>query len=241
MTSCRPSTSARAAGENGVALIIALMAMSLMMALGVALILTTMVEMKTSSNYREGTEALYAADAAVERAMAELLAVPDWTPLLNGTVTSTFIDGSPSGERTLPVGSTIDLSEATNMMRCGKVSSCSDAEMDANTEDRPWGKNNPRWQLYACGPLSSLLPGESIESRMYVIVWVADDPSETDNQPGVDGAPAVSPALDNPGRGVVTMVARAYGPEDVRRTIAVTLARTSSPAGVRILSWGEVR
>ena len=49
--------------EDGVALIVALMATMLMTALGVALILTTSSETMITANYRNGQEALYAADA----------------------------------------------------------------------------------------------------------------------------------------------------------------------------------
>src|SRR5829696_8610085 len=92
----------RAGDEQGVALIVALMAMMLMMALGTALVLTTMTEGKIANNYRAGTEALYAADAGVERVMQDILTVPDWNNVLSGAVTSSFIDGAPSGERSLP-------------------------------------------------------------------------------------------------------------------------------------------
>jgi hypothetical protein len=222
----RPLAS-RARDEQGIALIIALMAMTLLMALGVALVLTTMTETKIASNYRDGTEALYAADAAVERVMQDILTVPDWNNILNGTVTSAFIDGEPFGQRTLPDGSKLDLTEATNVLRCGHVAACSDAEMDALTNERPWGKNNPRWQLYAYGPLNDMLPTETINSNMYVIVWIADDPSELDDNPAKDGAPTASGAA-NPGAGVLAMVAQAYGPSGVQRTIEVTLARTDT-------------
>ena len=85
--------------EDGIALIVALMAMMLMMALGIALVLTTTTETQISANYREGTEALYAADAAVERVMDDILTVPDWNDILTGTARSAFIDGAPTGTR----------------------------------------------------------------------------------------------------------------------------------------------
>src|SRR5688572_25579643 len=168
--------------ERGVALIVALMAMMLLMALGMSLVLTTTTETRISSNYREGSEALYAADAAVERVMQDLLTVPDWNTILNGTVTSAFVDGT-AGARTLPDGSSLNLTEATYMVRCGKITACSDAEMNAVTAERPWASNNPRWQLYGFGPMEDMLPTGTINSRMYVVVWVADDPSENDNNP----------------------------------------------------------
>ena len=99
--------------EEGIALIVAMMAMLLMTALGVALVLTTSSETLISSNFRNGGEALYAADAVVERALDDLLTVPDWNTLLSGSVQSAFVDGPPSGARTLPDGSTINLSQGT--------------------------------------------------------------------------------------------------------------------------------
>jgi hypothetical protein len=234
----------RARDEQGVALIVALMSMILMMALGTALILTTMTEGKIANNYRDGTEALYAADAAIERVMQDLLTVPDWNTMLgnpnealtaccSGAVTSSFIDGPASGQRTVP-GGKIDLTEATNLVRCGHVTACSDAELKANPNDRPWGWNNPKWQLYAYGPLSDMLPTEGINSQIYVVVWIADDPSENDNLPMKDGdpPPGCDPETDddcfNPGRGVIAMLAHAYGPNGVHRAVEVTLARTDT-------------
>lgn len=69
-------------GEDGVALVIAVMSMMLMTALGSALILTTMTETGVSSNYVSGLETFYAADAAVERTLADLPATEDWSALV---------------------------------------------------------------------------------------------------------------------------------------------------------------
>lgn len=218
----------RLADEQGVALIISLMSMFLLTALGVALVLTTMTETKIAGNYRDGTEALYAADAAVERVMQDLLTVPDWNKVIAGQLTSSFIDGDPGGERMLTSGLRLNLTEATNLLRCGKTAGCADADMNAFTDERPWGTNNPRWQLYAYGPMEDMLPFESINSTTYVVVWIADDPSECDGQPLVDGALVAGSCDVNPGTGVVSMVAKAYGPSGVERTIEVTLARTDT-------------
>src|SRR5688500_12201988 len=170
----RRPVAARLGDEQGVALVIALLSMLLLTALGMALTLTTSTEGRIAYNYRDGVEALYAADAAVERVMQDVLTVPDWNRIVDGTVTSAFIDG-PIGERTLPGGAKLDLVQATAMVRCGKTS-CSDAAMDAFTDERPWGVNNPRWQLYAYGPISEMLPTDTINSNVYAIVWIADDP-----------------------------------------------------------------
>jgi hypothetical protein len=187
-----------------------------------------MTETRISGNYREGSEALYAADAAIERVMQDLLTVPDWnTVLADGGTTSAFIDGVP-GDRDLPDGTSLNLNEATNMVRCGKVA-CADADITTSTAERPWGDNNPRWQLYAYGRMSDMLPTDTINSRMYVIVWVADDPSENDGDATQDGGvPADAGEEDNPGTGVVSLLAHAYGPDGVRRVVEVTVARTDT-------------
>ena len=218
---------ARLADERGIALIISLMAMMLMMALGTALVMTTMTETKIAGNYRSGNETLYAADAAVERVIQDILTVPNWDDILSGAVTSAFIDGAASGQRVLPNGARIDLSEATGIVSCGKTS-CSSADLDALTDERPWGKNNPRWQLYAYGPLEDMLPTGTITSRQYVLVWIADDPSENDDDPLKDGQPPANGAMSNTGRGVLSMLAQAFGADGTSRTIEVTLARTDT-------------
>ena len=61
--------------------------------------------------------------------------------------------------------------------------------MDAYSEERPWLVNNPRWQLFAYGNVGDLLPTGTINSPFYVVVLIGDDPSETDDNPLVDGGP----------------------------------------------------
>jgi len=212
-----------ARSQNGVAMVIAMMAMLLMSALGLALVLTTTSETLISANFRNGQEAVYAADAVIERAVDDLLTVPDWNKLLSGAEQSGFIDGPPSGPRTLKDGSTIDLTQAINMANCQKISDCTAAEMNANTGERPWGANNPRWKLYAYGNLNDMLPTETINSPYYVVLFVGDDPSENDNDPTTDGASAT-----NPGAGVLAMRAEAFGPRGAHKVIEVTLARTDT-------------
>jgi len=210
--------------EHGIAMIIAMMAMLLMSALGIALVLTTSSETMIASNFSNSSEALYAADAAVERSMEDILTVPDWNKLLDGSAQSAFVDGPPSGVRTLPDGSTIDLTQAINMANCGKVTTCSSADMDAPTPERPWATNNPRWKLYSYAKLKDLLPTtDTINSSYYIVVMVADDPSENDDDPSKDGA-----SDTNPGSGVIAMRAEAFGPRGAHKVIELTLARTDT-------------
>jgi hypothetical protein len=218
--------------EDGIAMIMAMAATLLMSALGIALVLTTSSETIIASNFRDASEAAYAADAVFERSINDLVMVPDWNTVLTGAVQSAFIDGAPSGRRTLADGSTIDLGQILSMTNCGKAAICSDADLDAVTAERPWGANNPRWQLYAYGNLTDMLPGHRIDSPYYVLLMVGDDPSETDGKPFEDG-------IDTPGAGILALRAAALGPRGVRRTIDMTVVRAA--AGLRVLSWRDVR
>jgi hypothetical protein len=128
----RRATSLRT-GEQGLALIVTLLAMSLMMALGMALVLTTMTESRIASGYRDGAAALYAADAIIERALRDVLAAPDVHGILDGTVVSEFTDGPAGGVRRVPGGGDVDLTKSTELVRAG----------------------NPLWQLYAYGAVGS--------------------------------------------------------------------------------------
>src|SRR5256885_15457185 len=209
--------------EDGIALIVAMMAMLLMTALGVALVLTTSSETMIAGNFRNSQEGLYAADAAIERAMDDVLTVPDWNKLLDGSTQSAFVDGPPSGQRTLLDGSTIDLTQALNMANCQKVTTCSAADVTAYTSERPWGLNNPVWRLYGYSNLRDMLPAtDTINSSYYVMVMVGDDPSDNDGNPLLDGGglgacpvgqvSAGSPATCHPGYGVLAPPAEAFGP-----------------------------
>lgn len=220
-------TAARAAtgSDRGTALITAIMATLLLSALGLALVLSTSTEGMIAGNFRNGQEALYAADGAVERVMDDLLTVPDWNNILQGNVRSAFIDGAPSGNRVLPDGTTINLTAATNVANCGHIAACTVAEMNTSTEDRPWGTNNPRWVLYAYGPLNTMVPTGTLNSNIYVIVWVGDDQSENDDDPTTDGN-----TQTNPGSGVLAMHVEAYGPQGTHKVLEVTVAKTNSSA-----------
>jgi hypothetical protein len=229
------SRTLRAGAEEGVALVVTLMAIALLMALGSALVMTTMGETRIASSYRDGVEALYAADAGVERVLGDIAAVADWNTILDGTSRSTFVDGPPAGRRQVDGGAALDLTEATSVVRCGKAAACSEADLNATTEDRPWGRNNPRWQLYAYGPLAGLSPG-TIDSRIYLVVWVADDPAENDDNALRDGGPPVPPGpAPNPGGGVISVRARSFAPGGVSRTLEAIVARGGG--GVRIVRW----
>jgi len=228
--------------DRGVALVAVMAASALLLALGLSLATTTAVEVGIAANHRDAVQTLHAADAALESTIAELATVPMWDDVLGGGVRSWFHDGA--GVVALPDGSRLDLRAETGLLRCG-APACDDADMDQETAERPWGRNNPRWTVYASGRLAQLLREAAPTSRAYVVVWVGDDPSENDAQPLRDGGPsavvnAANPA--NPGRGALWLHVRAYGPSGARRTLEAVVERDARlpPDTLRIRAWREI-
>jgi len=200
------------------ALIVALAATVLMVALASAVSLLTGTETRIAGNHRAAGEVLHAADAALAVASLELAAAADWNAILAGGLTSSCVDGAPGVRETM--SGSIELGELTNTVR---------------TDARPWGANNPIWQLYAHGRLRNMVGGDS---DVYVVVWVGDDPAECDGRPDVDGAPCPGA---NAGKDVISVLVHAYGAAGTRRAIEATFARTPDPLHLRPLSWREVR
>ena len=189
-------------GERGSALIIALLAAVVLSGLGLGLMMLTNTEGTIASNYRSGNQTLYAADAAIERVMSDLLMTPNWNEILSGTAKSGFIDDTLTP--TLPSRQQVNLTTLTSEIQYATDSTLT------------FGPNNPRWRLFAYGRLSEMASTNMINSDEYVVVWVSDDPAETDGDPSADT------------NGVVTVLAQAIGQRGSYRTVEVTVAKTDS-------------
>ena len=211
------------ASEQGVAILVAIMALLLMTAIGSVLILTSSSETIIAAHFRDSVEARYAAGAMIERGMDDLGGIADWTLATDGAVRSSWVDGAASGSRTLADGSTIDLTQIVNLASCQKPTPCSTAEMDAVTADRPWGASNPRWVLLAYGAVRDFLPGSSTIDSPYYVVLLA-------------GA-AVAPA----GWDAIALRAEAFGPRNSHAVVETTAGRVAGTAPARFLSWRELR
>jgi hypothetical protein len=219
--------------EHGMALVLVLLCSMLFLALGGALVTVVSTEATISATFRDGAVALAAADAAIVRVIADLATMTNLDAALSGVATSTFIDGAPGAPRRLPDGTVIDLLTAANLECCGEAV-CMDAQMDAVTPDRPWGMNNPRWQTFGSGWLRDVAPQVADPPHVYVVVWIGDDPFETDGDPLRDEQDVR--AL---GHQTVLLRAVAYAAHSVRRTIEVIARRDEGV--VRLTSWREIR
>ena len=220
--------------EAGSALIVVLLALTLVGAVGASLALSSSGETIVAGGFTRIQDTRSAAEAGLERAMADLRWIDDWRALPGGVTLSAFTDGPPAGVRRLPDGALLDLARVVSLANCGKTTACTSADVVANgTGQRPWGANNPVWRLFAYAPLAALLPGGSIRSSAYVVVLIADDPSETDANPAIDGTEPCTngqvPPACNPGSGVLALRAEAFGPRGAHVTVEAIVERPSAP------------
>ena len=202
--------------ERGSALVVVLTATAVVLALASALTLIAVSESAVSASFVRGSQAAYLAEAAVERTVAELDAVTDWSAALTGLASSSLRDGAAEGVHEAG-GVVVDLTALTTALNRSAAS-------------RPFGANNPQWRLFVWGP-AEWLTGAGVVG--YLAVWVADDPDEQDDDPLTDGG-------KDPGRGVLLLTAHAFGPGGVRRMVEVTVVRRPSRS-TRALVWRPVR
>lgn len=212
-------------GDRGVALIAVLLAMTLLLALAGGVMQVTVTESRIAGHHRDSVHVRYAAEAMVERIRADIRDVPDIDRLLAGPAVASFADGPPAGVRAIH-DDTIDLTELTNVERCGQTAACSDAAISAVTAERPWGANNPHWRLYAHAWMHDVL-GSMSGPPVYAVAWIGDDPDETDG----------NPLRDTAGQARVAVRVRAYGPHGARREVDAILAGV--PRRAHVVGWVE--
>ena len=227
--------------ERGIALILAVLFTSFLCAIGLGLALIVFMDRLAVGNMRGSVGLLYAADAAIEVAARDLSREDDWSSVLAGLQRGSLTDGVPGGVRQTP-GASINLTALTNQLNCGSDADCTSAQMDTSTRDRPWAGNNPRWQLYGYAPFGTSAELER-PSPCYLVIWIADDAREQDDDPSSDAIEA------EPGHGILRVRAEAFGYGGARRGIEAELVRFCLPAGtpgscrasIRVQSWLEVR
>jgi hypothetical protein len=231
-----------AADDRGAALVVVLLSTIVVVTLGLLVARTATVETEIAANTRAAVQALALADGAAHRAAADLADLASWDPVLAGAATAGFFDGAHGQRRS--GGSTIDLDRETAWLWCD-APACGGRSPDTSTSARPWGRNNPRWTVYASGAAAALLGAGASSAPGYVVVWVGDDAAENDADPLRDGGVPVAEAgtLENPGRGVLVLRVVAWGARGSRRELEVVVEREDAEAqtGLRVRAWREVR
>lgn len=223
----RPRRRAPVRRERGAALLIVITLVLMLAAVGAAVSIASRTETLLAASFKQGREALYAAEGIVALSVRDLAGMADWSAALSGRAASSFTDGSALGARTLPGGDTVTL--------CCSRRSLTDEVQQRAHDGRSWGDNTPRWQIFAWGPASGWLATGRIDSAIYVVAWVADDPGDGDGDPAVDA------------NGILALYGQALAPGGGRRVIDVLIGREPAgeegapPGPPRILSWREVR
>jgi hypothetical protein len=228
--------------ERGIALIMVILVTTFLSALGLGVLLAVFMDRLATGNMAGSVAMLYAADSAIELAAHDLAQIEDWNLILTGMARGSLTDGAPSGTRTLQGGGVVDLTTTTNMLNCGRTTNCTNAQMNANSKERPWGANNPRWRLFTYGAMAQLSAIARPEP-CYLAVWIADDGREQDGDPLSDEA-----LVNAPGHGIVRVHAEAFGFAGSKRAIEAELLRVCSGGdengclpGIRVQSWQELR
>jgi hypothetical protein len=216
-------------GNSGTALLAALIVMAIVAAMGLGLALSTSLEPLAAANYEANHAARLAAEAGVAIAVHELADIGDWNLALTGAARSAVME---QGDITvdLPDGSQAGLDELTARATCGRPGACLDTERSAITSARPWGPNNPRWQVFGHGRLGHLIPEGAGLPETVVVVWLADDPAEIDGDPLRDSG--VGPGGEwRPGGCVLAVRAEAFGARFAHRTLLAIVARPAQGCG----------
>ncbi len=206
--------------ESGAALLLALMTAALLSAIAASLIVTTSVDMLIAGNYRASLETLYVVEAGVERAIAELAGVPDWSAVLSpspANAVASFDDRSSTSSA--PDG---------RILSVALLTAARQTMSDTVYGRARFGEDRPVWQLYAHAPLEHILPPGIIAPPGYVLVWVADDGGDGDGNPETDA------------NGQVLLHGDGYGLGGGRRSVEVAIGR-AAPTAVRVLSWKDQR
>jgi hypothetical protein len=228
--------------QSGVALVVVLLAIGLLSATAMGLALSSTITRLTGANQDEAVMLANASEAALELAARELASIADWDNVLLGVQTSTQVDGAP-GLRHVAPGVSIDLVTLTNLATCRRAQLCTDPQVRATTQERPWGDNNPRWRLFVHRPLPTA-PLAIGAPPVYAVVWLGDDAAEIDGDPLADGA-----GPDQPGRYTMRARAEAFGPRGGRHAIEAEFTRVCQregavercAPGIRVQSWRTVK
>ena len=197
------------------ALVAALMAGFLLLTYGLATAFMANTETAIASGDRAGREALYAADAGAQAAIAELARAGTWDVFLAGQTSPLLHDTTLVAN--VQASAAVDLTART-------------ATLQAATDAVSSGGDRSEWHLYAWGPASMLLSSSASIGPFYLAVWLADHSGDSDGNPSSDA------------NGIVIIHAESYGPGGLLRGVeyAVSRAPTTGSRPI-VLSWRELR
>jgi len=205
--------------ERGVALLMALVTAALVTAIATAMVMSSSTDLVITGNTRASMEAMYAAEAAGQRAIGELATIGDWSTVLAappGNVTATFDEGETMVRA--PDGRPLSVPVLTAARQAAS----------AVTYGPGFGADSPVWRLFGHADIRALLPPGVTSPPAYVLIHVADDGGDGDGDPERDA------------NGQLIVYAEAYGVSGAHRAVELAVSRVT-PGTIRVLSWKDPR
>ena len=205
--------------ERGVALLMALVTAALVTAIATTMVMSSSTDLVITGNTRASTEAMYAAEAAGQRAIGELATIADWSTVLAappGNVTATFDEGETMVRA--PDGRSLSVPVLTAARQTAS----------AVTYGPGFGADSPVWRLFGHADIRALLPPGVTSPPAYVLIHVADDGGDGDGDPESDA------------NGQLIVYAEAYGVSGAHRAVELAVSRVT-PGTIRVLSWKDPR
>jgi hypothetical protein len=212
-------------GEAGSALLIVLTLTFLFSALAIGTTTVVSVETVVSGRFKDGVEAMYVADAGLALVIAELRELPDWTPVLQGTIRSGLSRGPFLGSAAVAGG--------TVFLCCGGVSVGARLARESAVDPVP-ARRALVWRPYLWSEWDAVVP-QPQSGQLFLVVFVQDDAEDGDT----DGTTDLN--------GIVVIRAETVRPDGLRRVVETLAAREPGdpalgvPDRIRILHWREVR
>jgi hypothetical protein len=211
---------------RGSALISVLLLMFLFAAASIGMATVVRMETTMGARFVEAAEAVYAADAGLNLALAEMRTLADWTTVLSGASQSALSQGTFDGAKRVPGGGTV-------LACCGPSSVAGRLERESAAYPVASRAALP-WRPFLWSALDQLAP-RSPPSRLFLAVFVQDDEEDGDGDGGRDA------------NGRVVVRSEAVHPDGLRRSVEALVARDpGDPArniapAIRLLRWREVR
>ena len=222
----------RAGRGSAVLLVLLLLTLFSAIALGAAAVVR--VELLLAARHQLSVEARYAAEAALEVATAELRSVTDWSAVVAGARTSSRSAGAFGTATGLPGGGSL-------LLCCGPTSAAGRLDAETAAASVP-ARRAAVWRPFLWTPLHAVAP-RSVPSRLYVVVWVANDEADAAGGAGADT------------NDTLMLHAEGLSVGSTRRAIEARVARPPPPGGeeedpgaadlrrrrVTTVTWREVR
>ncbi|MGH9309423.1 MAG: hypothetical protein ACRD1U_08625 [Vicinamibacterales bacterium] len=221
-------------GQAGSAVLTVILVMVLFSAVAITAAVVVRVEILVADHYKDSVAALFAADAGLDAAVAELRTLPDWTIVVSGMRQSAHAQGPFAGRKAVPGGGSV-------LVCCGTDSASARLATDTALSPLP-ARRAVQWRPFLWTAIDALAPRDPA-SRYFVVVWVAND--EGDRAGGAS----------NDTNETVLIRSEAIEPRGARRIVEALLGRHPLAGGlysgsvteeerrmrVGILRWREVR